>query len=140
MELKSCICQHTMRRCRPFNRTAYGIEIAYLMRRANYLYFLLIAPLMELKYAISFVYLKLPLSFNRTAYGIEMPFRKSRRKTALSPFNRTAYGIEINEAQRGIHEYLKSFNRTAYGIEMKIIQKLGVAQLELLIAPLMELK
>ena len=58
--------------------------------------FLLIAPLMELKYAKSTRNSKTIFAFNRTAYGIEI-LHLYYVLVFCIPFNRTAYGIEIAE-------------------------------------------
>ena len=54
---------------------------------------LLIAPLMELKIAMSIIAVPLVEAFNRTAYGIENAFASVICNVFIS-FNRTAYGIE----------------------------------------------
>ena len=59
------------RRLRAFNRTAYGIEM-FKEEVSDKEEKLLIAPLMELKFASIILIPQDNLSFNRTAYGIEI--------------------------------------------------------------------
>ena len=81
--------------------------------------FLLIAPLMELKYIFCFCNKFVKLTFNRTAYGIEISYAFPDAISFVYPFNRTAYGIEIMLFFGLIHGEGLTFNRTAYGIEIK---------------------
>jgi len=77
-----------------FNRTAYGIEIANTKSFPLLIFFLLIAPLMELKSHTLFPMQFLLYTFNRTAYGIEILGHRTDT-TRQNAFNRTAYGIEM---------------------------------------------
>ena len=56
--------------------------------------FLLIAPLMELKWILRIIFNGHCNTFNRTAYGIEIrnDYRPGYKENT---FNRTAYGIEM---------------------------------------------
>ena len=58
--------------CLSFNRTAYGIEILTSATSHYRQFFLLIAPLMELKLRNIESFLSRSKTFNRTAYGIEI--------------------------------------------------------------------
>ena len=104
----------------PFNRTAYGIEIKFIITIIYKILVLLIAPLMELKsHLFTFV--------NRNgilliAPLMELKWRLKRDiRLYVSTFNRTAYGIEIRIISFFMILNITAFNRTAYGIEIELM-------------------
>ena len=81
--------------------------------------YLLIAPLMELKWDTRWFVDSCPITFNRTAYGIEIDqahvLRRGEQHLLIAPLMELKFGSYRNKYFRP-----GTFNRTAYGIEMVI--------------------